>query len=108
MKTDPEQLSAMYGKDDDDDTPREQPEQLRLAGKATLIPHRDGHLPVPRIDYVETLERQIAQQKKVCDDMASRIKKLESYISRSSNIAERRISALESLLKEMSNRRQEW
>ena len=102
MKTDGEQLSAMYAQADEDEVtePRAQPEQLRLAGKATLIPHKGSTVALARVEYVETLEATVKAQKAMIEDLAARIKKLEHRITRAQNIADRRILAVESKVKD--------
>lgn len=107
MKPTEEQLSAMYGQDDDDEieVKRPQPPQLRFAGKATLIPHEGDHLPVPRIEYVETLEKTVRDQNKLIMELTKRMRKLELQSSRAANIAERRLSTLEKEVDKLKNNR---
>lgn len=104
MKTDSEQLSAMYAQEDDTEEKREQPEQLRLAGKATLVPHKGGHVALARVEYVEGLEALVKEQKNLIEQLTARVKKLEHRFTRSQNIAERRIVAVESKVRDSSNR----
>jgi hypothetical protein len=101
-----ERLAAMYAQDDEADSEkREQPEQLRLAGKATLIPHKGSTVALARVEYVETLEALVKQQKMMLEELTARVKKLEHRITRSQNIAERRIIAVESKVKDTLNNR---
>ena len=92
-------LSAMYEQEDDDDEVREQPIQLRLAGKATVVTLDGQKLPVPRIEYVEGLEKQIREQTKRIEQQEARIKKMEIMLSRVTNIANRRLNAVEEGIK---------
>lgn len=102
-------LHAMYGQepgdDTNDDAPRPMPEQLRLAGKATLIPHKGDRLAVPRIEYVETLEQQVREQARLMEEMRSRMKKMELNLNRLMNIANRKIANVESDVQQLQNRR---
>lgn len=100
-----EMMKLMYGQETDEEAgPRPQPEQLRLAGKATLIPHKDTHLAVPRIEYVESIERKIGEQQKVIESLMAKIKLLERRINQAANIAARRMNTLESQTNELKNR----
>lgn len=104
MKTSSEQLAAMYAQEDEtEEEKRQQPEQLRLAGKATMIPHKGGTVALARVEYVETLEALVKEQKNLIEQLTARVKKLEHRFTRSQNIAERRIGAVESKVRD-SNR----
>ena len=93
---DDEILANMYASDDAPTAPQPQPEQLRLAGKATLIPHKEGHVAVPRIEWVEEMARKIASLVQTVEEQKRRINKLEHRIAQANNIAERRLNKLES------------
>jgi UDP-2,3-diacylglucosamine pyrophosphatase LpxH len=103
-----EMMSAMYAQNEEPAEKREQPEQLRLAGKATLIPHGDKHLPVPRIEYVEALEAQLRKANQQIEEQNARLRKLELRIERITNIANRRLAAVESDVKNTRNNRWEY
>lgn len=100
-------LSAMYAQDDDDnEEKRPQPEQLRLAGKATVITYGGKQIAIPRIEYVERLEALITAQEKVIADQKAQLKKMEITFNRVMNNANRNISALDTDLSNIkSNRR---
>lgn len=100
-----EMLSAMYAQEEESDEPQEQPVQLRLAGKATVVNINGQQLPVPRIEYVERLEAVVREQQKLIDKQADRIKKLELNVNRLLNNANRRINAVESDVSALQNKR---
>jgi hypothetical protein len=102
-------LASMYDQGEEDpDAPRPQPEQLRLAGKATLMPHQGGNVALARIEYVETLEATVRAQQKQIDDLNSRLRKLELRIERTMNIAGKRIQTVESQVKTIQGNRWEY
>ena len=78
---------------DPDEGPKEQPLQLRLAGKANVVTIAGQQIAIPKIDYVEEMERKMT---KMLSDMAEMAK----YISR----LEQRISALNTVTKNANNR----
>ena len=97
-------LNAMYAQQDDD-TPKEQPIQLRLAGKATIIPFAGQQIAIPRIEYVERLEAVVREQQKMIDDLAAKLKKMEINQNRIMNNANRNFGGLESQVKQLQNKR---
>lgn len=101
-------LAAMYEQDEERDEARQQPEQLRLAGKAVLMDHQGGKVALARIDYVEALERTVREQQKQIEASAARVKKLELRVDRMMNIAVRRIASVESDVKAVSGNRWEY
>jgi hypothetical protein len=69
-------LAAMYGSDEDDG-PQEQPIQLRLAGKATIININGQQVAIPRIEYIEAMEAGMRALKAENQQLRSRMRKLE-------------------------------
>lgn len=103
-------LNAMYAQDDEEETTekRPQPEQLRLAGKATVITYAGKQIAIPRIDYVERLEATIRAQDKLIEAQAAQMKKMEIAFNRVMNNANRNISALDTDIANLkTNRRWE-
>lgn len=88
-------MNAMYGQEGGDEK-RPQPEQLRLAGKATVTTINDRQIAIPRMDYVEMLETRLLKAEQLLADQTALIKRLLLKMSNNANIAHRKINALES------------
>ncbi len=75
--------SAMYGPgDDDEDTPREQPLQLRLAGKATVVRLGDQQVAIPKIEYVEIIEQRLIAAERMIEELSDLLRKADKKINR--------------------------
>lgn len=92
-------LAAMYGNDDEDDGPREQPPQLRYAGKATVVNIDGQQVVIPRIEYIEAMEAGLRALKDENAKLRARVRKLEMMHARDTNIASNRIRTVESELR---------
>lgn len=108
MENNEDIMSAMYAQEDtddyEDDAKQPQPEQLRLAGKATLITHSDKQIAIPRIEYVEALEKTLNEQKRLLDELKAKLKRQEIMMNRLMNNANRRIIQLEGSVDGLSNK----
>lgn len=91
-------LAAMYG-NDDEEGPREQPMQLRLAGKATVVNIDGQQVAIPRIEYIEAMEAGLRALKDENAKLRARVRKLEMMHARDTNIASNRIRTVESDLR---------
>lgn len=71
-------MGAMYGQNEGDGEPQEQPIQLRLAGKANIVTLGGRQIAIPKIEYVEALEARLASAERIIgeqNDMLKRNKK---------------------------------
>jgi hypothetical protein len=98
-------IGAMYAQDEENDEPQEQPIQLRLAGKATVINYGGQQIPIPKIEYIERLEAVVREQQKIIDEQRARLKRMELNLNRLMNNANRRITAVESAVSTLQNKR---
>jgi indole-3-glycerol phosphate synthase len=98
-------LASMYDQGDDEPETREQPEQLRLAGKATIMAHKGGTVALARVEYVEALEQTLRAQQKVIDEQNRRLHKMDLRLQSLTNIATSRLSSVESQVKSISENR---
>lgn len=99
---------AMYAQDAEPEEKRAQPEQLRLAGKATVVTIGDKQIAIPRIDYVELLETRLREAEKLIEEQRAIIKKMSFRLDRNANIAQRATKAVESSLRDEMNQRPDW
>jgi hypothetical protein len=99
-------IASMYDQGEEEETENRQPEQLRLAGKAILVPHKGTSVALVRVEYVEALEHTIREQRKVIDDQNRRMRKLELRVDRIMNIADKRRATVESQMK--ANNSSRW
>lgn len=98
-------LSAMYAQEEESDEKQEQPIQLRLAGKATIVNLHGQQVAIPRIEYVERLETVVREQQRIIDEQRDRMKRMEININRLMNNANRNIAAVESQVQQLQNKR---
>lgn len=92
-------MSAMYAQDETHEK-QPQPEQLRLAGKATVMTINDRQIAIPRVEYVELLETRLTKAEKIIEEQNALIRKLVHRIDRNANIAQRKINAVETETKQ--------
>lgn len=95
-----ELMASMYGADKEVEASSEQPIQLRLAGKATIINVDGKQVAIPRIEYIEALEAGLRALKSENQKLRDRLAKVERMNHRDSNIANNRIRSLESDLRQ--------
>lgn len=98
-------LGAMYAQNEEPVEKRPQPEQLRLAGKATITTVNERQIAIPRIEYVEGLENRLVRAERLIEEQAAAIKKLMFRLDRNANIAQRQINAVESSVQSVKNNR---
>jgi len=99
MGDDDELIRAMYEQPDDiedDGQPKEQPIQLRLAGKATIVTMADRQVAIPKIEYVEMLEKRIMDMEATLVEYAALIKKQGVIANRNASMTSKRITDLAS------------
>lgn len=99
-----EMLASMYGVADDEG-PQEQPIQLRLAGKATIVNIDGQQVAIPRIEYVEAMEAGLRALKVENQKLRAHIRKLELMHHRDTNIAGSKVKTLESDLRRELDRK---
>jgi hypothetical protein len=94
-------MAALYGAEEEEEFEgkREQPIQLRLAGKATIITIEGQQIAFPKIEYVEAMERTIRELSAEIERLRSRCRKLELATSKNANIAQAKHAQLESTMR---------
>lgn len=96
-----DQFYDMY-EDDGDNKPNAQPEQLRLAGKATIVNINGQQVAVPKIDIVEQLILRISAMEKEMVALKAEIRRNSQNNKQANHVLSRKITSVES---ELNDRR---